>query len=141
MHIRRFFLESLRTQLKTLPNYGGVWIQRAAPQRSAYPAITLFTDNETAETLSIHAPARPQDRLLTVSVIIWIKGTQDDEKAEIDMDASAADVEGVLRRPVGADDLYLVATDFQFAEDEPDIHAVTLTYKISYNTTEFSPVV
>lgn len=139
MHRRRVFLESLREQLQGLPNYGGVWIQRSSPQRNAYPAITLFSDHETSDLQTVHSP-RCMARLLTVAVMVWIRGTPDDEKADIDMDEAAADIELTLRKPVGADDMILVSTDFQYSEDDPEIHAVTLTYRIEYSANEFDPV-
>lgn len=139
MHIRRTFLQALRMQLKTLLGYGGVWIQRSAPRRETYPAITLFSDSETVEIMSVHTPARPQERSLTITVIVWLKGGPDFEKAEADMDGFALDIEQTVKLPAGADDIYLVSTEFQFAEDEPDIHAVSLTYKLDYNTVEFNP--
>jgi hypothetical protein len=138
MHIRRAFLVALRTQLKTLSGYGGVWIQRIGPTRNAFPALTLFADSETVDFATIHGP-RQQSRVLTVSVLAWIRGTPDDEKAETDMDAAALAIEGVLTAPTGALDLYLIATDFTVAEDEPEVHVVTLTYRLEYITTEFNP--
>jgi hypothetical protein len=137
MHKRRALLESLRTKLQTL-NYGA-FIQRIPPARAGYPCITLAADSETVETLTVNLPARPQDRALIVAVKAWIRGTPDDEKAESDMDAVALEIEGVMTRPTGADDILLIATDFQVAEDEPEIHVVTLTYRLSYSSTEFSP--
>jgi hypothetical protein len=139
MHIRRLFLEDLRTQLKTLPNYGGVWIQRCVPTRGSFPAITVFSDNETQEFNTI-GPVRCQNRYLTVSVIVWIRGSVDDEKIEIDMDNASLDIEQKLRTPTGADDFYMVSTDFQYSEEDGDLSAVTLTYKLEYSTNEFDPV-
>lgn len=136
MHLRRSFLESLRTQLQTLANYGGVWIQRAAPNRNAYPAITIFAENETAEILSIHPYPRYQERTLTISIIVWIRGTPDDEKTESDMDSAAVDIESTVTLPSGAIDFYLVSTDFQFVEEEPDINSLTLTYRLVYEDIE-----
>lgn len=137
MHKRRALLEALRIKLQTL-NYGA-FIQRIPPARAGYPCITLVAESETVDTLTVNLPARPQDRALTVAVKAWIRGTPDDEKAESDMDAIALEIEGVMARPTGADDILLIATDFQVAEDEPEIHVVTLTYRLPYSSTEFSP--
>ena len=139
MHQRRQFLENIKTQLEMLPNFGSIMIQRILPARNAWPAITLFADQESVQTESIHPSPRPQDRALTISVVIWIKGGADDEKAEKDMDKYAAAVETALLKPIGADDMALVATDFVVDEEEAEIHAVTLTYSLLYNTLENNP--
>jgi hypothetical protein len=141
MHIRRKILEDIRTQLKALSDIGGVWIQRVAPSRAAYPAITLYSESETVEILTIHTVPRPQERVLNVSIVVWISNTPDDEKSEYDMDAFALLVEQTVRTPTNAIDCYLTATSFQFSEDDATLSAVTLTYTIIYETIEFSPVV
>lgn len=138
MHIRFALLEAIKAQLKTLPGFSGVWIQRIGPTRNAYPALTLYGDAESVDTLTLHPAPRPQDRVLTVSVNAWIRGTADDEKAELDMNEASVSVEAVVRKPAMADDLVLVATDFTVAEDEPEIHVCTLTYHVSYSTNEFN---
>lgn len=138
MHKRRAILEALKTKLQAVSGYSGVFIQRVPPAVQ-YPCITLASEAEAVDTLTIHAPARPQDRTLTVSVKAWILGTPDDEKPESDMDAAALDIEGAMTKPTGASDITLVSTDFQISEDEPEIHAVVLTFSVSYQTTEFSP--
>lgn len=137
MHPRRRILTDLQTQLKALSGFSGVWIQRIGPKRNAFPAITLFADAETVETLSIHNQPRPQDRALTVSINAWVLGTVADEKAEIDMDAAAELIESAINKPDNADDILLVATDFTVSEDEPEIHVCTLTYRVMYDTVEF----
>lgn len=136
IHIRRSFLENLRNQLKTLSGFGGVWIHRIGPSRNAYPCITVFSDSETIETEGLGAFAREQERLLTVSVSVWIRGTPDDEKAESDMDDAALAIENLLDAPPGVSEMKLVSTEFQVSEDEPEIHVVTLQYQISYCTHE-----
>jgi len=141
MHQRRQFLEAIKTQLKAVDGFPGVWIQRIGPQRNIYPSITLYSDQESIETLTIHSPARPQDRVLTISIVAWIKGSADDEKAEQDMDKAAVLIEQAVTKPVGADDMALIATDFIVDEEEAEIHAVTLTYTLFYTSTEFSPSV
>ncbi|MDD4906656.1 MAG: hypothetical protein PHD39_10925 [Methylobacter tundripaludum] len=141
MHLRRYYLEALRTQLKTLAGFAGVWIQRIGPTRNSFPCITLYASQETNETLLIHPPPRAQDRVLTVSVCAWIRGTVDDEKAESDMDEAARLIESIMTIPANSDDIVLIATDFTVAEDEPEIHVVTLTYNLHYHSTEFTPVI
>lgn len=139
MHKRRALLEALQTRLKTLSGFAGVWIQRIGPSRLAFPSITLYADAETCETLTIHLQPRPQDRVLTVAINIWIRGTANDEKAESDMDAAALLVESVMSKPAAADDILLIATDFKVSEDEPEIHVCTLTYQVNYHSTEYNP--
>jgi len=141
MHIRRKILEDIRTQLKVLPNYGGVWIQRVAPTRAAYPAIILYSESESVQILTIHQTPRPQERTLVVTVIVWVNNTPDDEKSEGDMDSFALDVEATIKTPSNAIDCYLTSTILQFSEDDATLSAVTLTYTIIYETLEFSPVV
>lgn len=140
MHLRRLILESIRTQLKTLPNYGGVWIQRVAPSRNSFPSITLYAENETVETLTVHPSPRWQDRTVTVSVNVWIKGTQDNEKLEVDFDKAALEIEQTITSVPNSVYFDLVATEFNFLEDDAEINTVTLTYRITYNTQEFNPV-
>jgi hypothetical protein len=139
MHKRRALLEALQTRLKTLSGFAGVWIQRIGPSRLAFPSITLYADAETCETLTIHLQPRQQDRVLTVAVNVWIRGTVNDEKAESDMDAAALLVESVMSKPAAADDILLIATDFKVSEEEPEIHVCTLTYQVNYHSTEYNP--
>jgi hypothetical protein len=141
MHIRRAILEALRTQLKTLPGITTVRIKRTGPAGITYPNITLAAESESTELITIHGQPRPQDRILNVNVIAWVRGTVDDEKAEADMDNAAVMIESILTRPTVADDLQLISTDFMVAEDEPEIHAITLTYRITYTSTESSATV
>ncbi|UOA08328.1 hypothetical protein [Methylobacter sp. S3L5C] len=138
MHIRRANLESLRTQLQALPDFAGVWIQRIGPVRNSYPCITLYSESETVEYLTFQRSPRPQERTQNVSVNIWVRGTTDDEKAEIDMDNFALAVEAILSQPDKSSAMQLVATDFKVAEDEPELHVVTLTYHLNYFSTEFN---
>lgn len=140
MHARRAILDAIRAQLKTIPGFGGVWIQRIPPTRAAWPCITLAADSESIETLTIHSQPRPQDRTLTVSVSCWIRGTPDDEKVEQDMDAAAVLIETAMSADFGADNCQLITTDFIVDEDEPEIHRLVLTYQLSYTTTESNPV-
>jgi len=140
MHIRRAILESIRTQLQTLPDFSGVWIQRVPPTRNAYPCITLYANNENSETMLIHPRPRLQDRVVSVSVNAWIRITVDAEKAESDMDNAALLIEQAMNSDFGADDVRLVATDFQVDEEEPELHAATLTYEIDYTSTESNPI-
>ena len=140
MHKRRAILEDLKAQLKNLPGYGGVWIQRSAPNRNAFPAITLFSESENIDTLTIHGAPRPQQRTLQVSVMVWIQSVQDEEKTEINFDKAAIDIEQKLTRPAGVDDMILLGTEFSFVEDDMEINAVTLIYKISYITIEYNPI-
>jgi hypothetical protein len=138
LHKRRAILELIRTQLSALPDFGGCWIQRIAPKRESFPAITLFADSEGVEYISNISP-RSQLRTLTVTVIVWVDSGVDDEKTEQDMDVFAAEIETQLTTPIGAHDLQLVSTDFQFTEDDFEISALTLTYRTTYTTTEFNP--
>lgn len=139
MHIRRQFLEDLRAQLQQLP-VAGVWIRRIGPPRNQFPCITLYSEQETVETETIHMSPRPQDRTLIITVQGWVYGTVDDERAELDLDAMAEKIETQLFNPSSpqqlCDDLALIATDFAVDEDEPQIHTVRLTYRISYQTEE-----
>ena len=148
MHIRRALLESLRTQLKTLSGYGGVWIKRTEPTQNLAKTITLFDENEDIETLLIHEPARPQDRALLVSVIGWVRGAVDSEKIEADLDAVALDIETKLRVPTTAvgglqvcTDMSLVGSNKQVSETQADLSSITLSYRIDYQTMEFTPSV
>ncbi len=136
MHKRRTILEALRTQLLTVAELRGCYIQRIGPAKNDYPHATLFAESESVETLTIHSPTRPQDRTLSVQVIGWVRGTPDNEKAESDLDNTAELIEKKLQPPANVDDMTLLSTDFAVSDDEPDIHQVTLTYQISYQTNE-----
>ncbi len=140
MHIRRAITLELQEKLKNQPAFAGVWIQRIGPTRNSFPCITLYAEAETVTVVSIHNPPRLQERTLTIAVNAWLRGTPDDEKVEADMDALAVLIESVITCPTLASDCLLVATDFKVAEDEPEIHVITLTYHISYFTPEFNPV-
>jgi hypothetical protein len=138
MHKRRKFLESLRTQLQALSGYGGVWIQRASPNRNMYPAITIYTESESAQAQTIGDPPCLA-RVANVNISVWIRGTQDDEKLERDFDNYAMDIEKNVILPVGADSFYLTQTDFQFAEDDPEVNVLTLQYRLEYSAWERQP--
>jgi hypothetical protein len=140
MHKRRAILEALRTQLQTLTSVGGVFIQRAAP-KGRWPCLTVVALEESVDTLTIHSPARPQDRTMKVAVSGWIRGTPDDEKAESDMDVVANAIETAMTCPTaaGAEDIVLLSTNFEVSEEEPEIHVVTLTFGLTYQTVEFNP--
>lgn len=139
MHARRAILEQLRSQLKNATGLHGCWIQRIGPRNAAFPHVTLYAESDSVETLTIHAQNRPQDRVLLVAVVAWVRGTPDDEKAEIDLDAAAETVEQSLTTPTHADDMTLISTDFEVSEDEPEIHLARLSYRILYTTTETEP--
>jgi hypothetical protein len=77
---------------------------------------------------------------VSVSVTAWIRGSPDDEKPEADLDANALQIEQVLTIPSAAKNLVLTSTDFDIAEDDPELHAVRLTYQLTYTTqSEFNP--
>ena len=141
MHKRRQLLEAIKAQLKELPNFGGVKIQRIAPIRARYPLIIIYDADESVQIASIHQHPRDQDRELNFNVTVWIKGTADDEKAEMDMDNAAEQIETKLTNPAGVQDMYLTGTDKAIDEEEAEIHAVTLSYTIKYETQENSPTV
>ena len=139
MHTRRAILEQLRSQLKNESALVGCWIQRIGPRNAAFPHATLYAESDNVETLTIHDISRPQDRVLIVSVVVWVRGTPDDEKAEADLDAAAEIIEQTLTTPTHADDMTLISTDFEVSEDEPEIHLARLTYQIKYQTAEQQP--
>lgn len=141
MHKRRGILEALRTQLKTLSGFAGVWIQRIPPSRLSYPCVTLYAVEETCDTLTIHLQPRTTNRTLTVNVSAWVRGKADDEKAESDMDDAAVLIESIMAKPTYSDDIVLISTDFTVDETEPELHVVTLTYRLSYIATEYTPTV
>lgn len=138
MHKRTAFLNSLKNQLKTLSGFGGVWIQRNTPVRNSFPSITLFVESELSNRQTIN-PIMCLARQMTVKIVIWIRGTQDDEKLEFDFDNAAELIEKKLIAPSGCDDFFLIGTDFQFLEEEPEINAVTLTYMLEYSALEGNP--
>ena len=142
MHKRRHILKALQTQLKTLTGFAGVWIQRTGPARNAYPGITLHAEEETVTTQvpgGYSSAPREQDRIVSVAINVWIRGTVDAEKTEDDMDAAAERIEPIITNDFDAADLILVATDFKVSEEEPEIHYMTLTYHITYYAVERSP--
>jgi hypothetical protein len=140
VHKRRKILNDLKTSLLTL-GYAGARNTRYRPNLVAYPYITYWVESENTQTLTVHPQPRPQDRKFTVSVRSWRAGTPDTEKPETDMDADAVAIEAVMTKPTNADDIELLATDFDTEEDDPQIHHVTLTFLVSYNSTEFSATV
>lgn len=139
MHTRRAILEQLRSQLKNATGLNGCWIQRIGPRNAAFPHVTIYADSDSVETLTIHAPNRPQDRVLSVAVAVWVRGTPDDEKAEADLDAATETVEQSLTTPTHADDMSLISTEFEVSEDEPEIHVARLSYRLTYTTVETQP--
>ncbi len=142
MHIRRSILRALRDQLKTLPLFAGVWVQRVPPSRNAWPCITVYAIEESVITQTqdnFPSVPRDQDRIVSVAVTGWMKGGKDDEKNDEDLDRAAETIEICLRNTVWADDMVLVATDPEVSEDDPEINRITLTYHIKYFTLEYSP--
>ncbi len=139
MHIRRKLLDQIKAQLKAVTEFAGVWNQRSPPIRAAYPCITLYSVDEEIDQALIHVLPRCLDRNLDVSITVWIKGTPDDEKAEIDMDTMAELVEQVVKCPDLADRCTLKRTDFILDEEEADVHAISLNYQLVYETQENDP--
>jgi len=140
VHKRRAILEAIQTKLKTVNGFGGVWIQRIPPKRAAWPCLTIYAGSETVETLTIHNQSRPQERNLSITITAWIRGAADDEKPERDMDAAALLVESGMEGNFGGIDCLLQSTNFNFDEEEPEIHTAELTYQIIYDTTESNPI-
>ena len=139
MHIRRAIMLAIQANLQTLPDFGGVWIQRVPPSRNVFPSITLHDNVESCETLGVGLQPRAQQRVITVEIDAWIRGTVDVEKAEIDMDEAALAIESQMTEFSLIQNLQLISTDKKFDETEPEIHVITLTYHIDYCTTELSP--
>lgn len=142
MHQRQAILEAIKANLSTIKSFQRVRITRQATSAAignVFPAITLFPASETTDTLTIHRQARPQERVLLVSVRGWVLGTVDVEKAESDMSIVSARIESAMTNQItGINDVLLLATDFEVAEDEPQIHIVTLNYRVDYFINEMS---
>ncbi len=138
MHARQTILQTLKAQLKTANYFPVVLNQRVLPARIQYPAVTFYAENEDVETALVH-PVRVQERVLNVSIVVWLRGSANDEKPETDMDKAAEVVEKAVVLFGGIDDIKLLSTDFTVDEDEPEIHAVSLNYQISYCVDEGTP--
>lgn len=143
MHIRRKYLNDLKTQLKTIPEFSKrVWNHRTPP-KNQYPSVTVYAVTENTAIENIHLPPRPQERTLTVHVNLYIKATQDDEKLEADIDSYTALVEAVIKAPEGVNDLQLIETTFPevFPDEEKlEVAEINMIYLLRYDTTEFSPI-
>lgn len=143
MHIRRTYLNAIKAQLKTIPDFSKRTYNQRTPPRNQYPCVTLYAVNEETTALTINATPRPQERVLAFHVSVFIKATQDEEKLEADIDAYTAQVEAVVKAPTGTDDLQLVQTQFPevFQDEEKlEVAEIVLTYALHYTTTEFNPV-
>lgn len=140
MHQRREIIKAIQANLIAVKAFSWVRNTRAPilpTVANAYPGITLYIDNEPVITETIHRQSRPQTRSPLVVIRVWIKGTNDPEYAEEQMDTQSARVENVMSNAIsGIDDLRLISTDFEVVDDEPLLHAVTLTYQLDYCTTE-----
>lgn len=140
MHDRQKILNELRTQLKNSTYFAGVWVQRVIPNKNVFPCVTLFADNETVDTLTIHNGNRPQDRFVNVSIVGWVKGARlSDEQIEIELSIMSAEIEKQISPPTGAIDIKLDSTDYLVDDAEPELHSIKLNYLLNYGTSERTP--
>lgn len=142
MHKRREIIKAIHANLVAVKHFAWVRNTRAPllpTVANAYPGVTLYIDNEQVITETIHRQPRPQTRSPLVVIRIWIKGTNDQEYIEEQMDIQAARVERVMSNEIaGIDDLRLIGTDFEVVDEEPLLHAVTLSYRLDYCIYEMS---
>ena len=141
MHTRRKILEAIRQNLIAVKEFASVRNTRMTTPSALgnnFPMAVFYADNESISTETIHHQPRPQLRQLLLTVRVWImQHGNDTEYAEKQMDIQSARVETVMTNDIPyLDDLRLVATDFDAAEEEPLLHSVTLTYQVDYQTTE-----
>ncbi len=143
MHVRRQWLNALKAQLKTIPEFAKRVLNQRTPPKNQYPSVTVYSVTENTAIENIHPAPRSQERTLTVHVNLYIKTTQDDEKLESDIDSYTALIEAVIKAPEGVNDLQLIETIFPevFPDEEKlEVAEVNMIYLLRYDTTEFSPV-
>lgn len=143
MHKRREIIAELRQRLTALPKFHWVRNQRVPLDGQTgrkYPGITFFVENETTRTETIHVMPRPQDRVLTVTVQVWMQtDSADQEKIESDLDDYAQLVETAFSLALSLVDVtnvQLLSTEMIVGEDDPRLHVAALTYQIDYSTHE-----
>lgn len=142
MHPRRTILNAIKERLVGEQRFH--WVRntrlRDAPNAvgNMFPGVTFYAVSETVETLTIHHSPNPQDRDLQIAVTVWLRpNSKTPEDYEIEADLEAERLEQVMFNDIpGVDDITLQSTDFDL-DDPPDIMTVTLTYRVTYNTTEF----
>jgi len=136
MHQRRQIIKAIQANLVAVKYFSWVRNTRAPilpTVANAYPGVTLYIDNEPVITETIHLQPRPQSRTPLVVIRVWLKGTNDPEYVEEQMDIQSARVEEVMSNAIpGIDDLRLVSTDFEVVDEEPLLHVVTLSYQLDY---------
>lgn len=142
-HPRREILSAIKAQFSKVKDIRGAFIQRIEPNKNAWPAVIIYTDNEGIQPQEILSGARSQFRDLVIQVEGYIRADPDSESAELKLDELSALLEKTVVFPVVAgvqiDDFYLSAADFGVAEQDIGVHRVQLTYLCKYQTIEFLP--
>lgn len=138
MHKRRAILQDLKSQLVDSGQFAAVYIQRIPP-RQAYPVINLYMDSETVQSSVVQWPDRLQERTLTVSIECWFRGNNIDEATETNMDRFSEAIEQIIMQPAAASEITLISTTPSVDETDPELHYMTLTYQVEYETYQNNP--
>jgi hypothetical protein len=144
MHLRQSYLEAVQSQIKTIAEMQGVWIQRRKRKTTSWPNAIIYATTENIETLTGSTPPgedREQSRALNFSVKVFVKQNDDQEKLERDLNAYSLLIEKTLRNTFDADDLTLQSVEWNddYDPEDPDVDYITLTYTLTYPACEFTP--
>ena len=140
MHKRRGILNAIGEQLKSVGYFAVVRNQRFEPQKTAYPAVMFYASGEVVETLNLHYQPHPQDRVLTVSVVVLLRAGVDLEKIEHDIDLATYKVETAINDGIdGVDSVVLESVEFSPDDTDGEISRAVMAYAVGYQTTELDP--
>ena len=140
-HVRASLLASVKSTLAGNTAIAKVYGQRVPPTRQMWPAVCVYAEAEAIENLGLSYP-RQQLREITLVCKGWVRPTQDEEAGEVALDALTVEIEDTLKASslTGEKDLSLVAADWG-QEEVGDLLLLTvsLTYRLRYTVTEYSP--
>ena len=131
MSKRLTYLDDIKTQLKTIPRFVGVWNQRTLPVRNSFPCITFYSDNEVMDTQGLNN--QEEIRTLSLNIHCWLQGTLDFEKIERDMDDCIELVDNCLVKLTDTmANIKPVSIAFSVTDTEPLLHMVAMIYEVQY---------
>lgn len=140
-HVRSTLLAAAKTALSANTAIARVYLQRVPPSRQLWPAVCVYADTETVESLGMAYP-RQQLREMVMVCKGYVRTTQDEEADEVALNTLAVEIEDTLKASslTGEKNMALTATDWGI-EDVGDLAMLTisLTYLVRYTTTEYLP--
>lgn len=140
-HVRSTLLGEVKSALAANAAIAKVYAQRVPPTRQLWPAVLVYAEAEAVEALGLAYP-RQYLREMTLVIKGYVRPGQDEEAGETALDVLAVEIEDTLKYTslTGEKDFTLVGTDWgQEEAGELLLLTVSLTYRLRYTSTEYSP--